>query len=121
MEVKSYEDLQVWQQAMKLAELVYAFVRQFPAEERFVLSDQLRRAAVSVPSNIAEGFGRETKADFLHFLAMSRGSLYELKTQVELAARLGLAADKITIMETADSLGRMINTFINSLRGSSHR
>jgi len=121
MDVKSYEDLQVWQQAMKLAELVYAFVRQFPVEERFSLSDQLRRAAVSVPSNIAEGFGRETKADFLHFLAMARGSLYELQTQVELADRLGMSSDKTVVSETADSLGRMINSFMNSLRGSAHR
>jgi len=121
MEVKSYEDLQVWQQAMKLAELVYALVRRFPDEERFALSDQLRRAAVSIPSNIAEGFGRETKADFLHFLAMSRGSLYELKTQIELADRFGMVPDKTSVSETADSLGRMINSFMNSLRGSSHR
>ena len=93
MEIKSYEDLQVWQEAMRLVELVYCVQRRFPKEEVYGLGDQVRRAAVSIPSNIAEGFGRDTKSDFIHFLIMARGSLFELRTQLEIAHRVGYIED----------------------------
>lgn len=84
-----FKDLIVWQRAMQFAKLVYGLVKQLPVEERYALADQLRRAAASVPSNIAEGNGRAGNKDYVHFLAISRGSLYETITQLELAKELG--------------------------------
>ena len=88
-DIRTYRDLIAWQKGMTLAELVYRATSAFPAEERFGLIAQMRRAAVSVPSNIAEGFGRGRNLEFKRFLEMSRGSLFELQTQAELARRLG--------------------------------
>ena len=85
--MKSFRELDVWQKSMDLVDAVYEIVKAFPAEERYALGDQLRRAVVSIPSNIAEGFGRETHKDFAHFLTQARGSLYEVDTQLEIAAR----------------------------------
>jgi len=84
-----YTDLIVWQKSMELVEVVYRLVRTFPADERFRLCDQLSRAVVSIPSNIAEGNGRESSADYSHFLKIARGSLFETMTQLEIARRLG--------------------------------
>ena len=84
-ENKSYTDLEVWQLARKLVSEVYASSLLFPKEELFGLTNQLRRAAVSVPSNIAEGCGRQTPRDTINFLFIARGSLYELETQVYVA------------------------------------
>ncbi len=84
----------MWQKAMGLARAVYLATRTFPAEERFGLTNQLRRAAVSVPSNIAEGRGRLTKSEFLHFLGIARGSVLEVETQLELALDLGYGEAK---------------------------
>ena len=88
MKVKSYEELVVWQKAMVLARKVYVLQRGLPKEELYGLGDQIRRAVVSIPSNIAEGFGRESSNEFKHFLSIARGSLYEVKTQLQLAANL---------------------------------
>ena len=124
MEIKSYEDLQVWQEAMRLVELVYVVQRRFPKEEVYGLGDQVRRAAVSIPSNIAEGFGRDTKSDFIHFLIMARGSLFELRTQLEIAHRVGYIEDVSANSELSDvlaSVGRMINAFVSKLRASAHK
>ena len=111
MSNEGYKDLQVWQRAMDLAEMVYAITKRFPKDETYGLAAQLRRAAVSVPSNIAEGHGRNSKAEFHHFLGTSRGSLLEIETQVELARRFGYIASKQcseTLKEAAE-IGRMIN------------
>jgi four helix bundle protein len=109
--VKSYRDLIVWQEAMTLAELVYRFAASLPASERYELSSQLRRAAVSLPSNIAEGYGRASPASYAHFLRIARGSLREIETQVLLAGRLQLAADSLTtpILEQCDQVGRVLH------------
>lgn len=88
-EIKSYRDLIAWQKAMELCQEVYRLSQRFPADERFGLTAQIRRCAVSVPSNIAEGYGRGRQQDYLRFLRMARGSLYELETQIVLAVRLG--------------------------------
>ena len=96
----SYKELIVWQKAMVLVELVYRHIRIFPSEERFRLCDQLSRAAVSVPSNIAEGYGRGTQAEYARFLSVARGSLYEVETQLELAVRLGFIAGKLRFGQT---------------------
>ena len=88
--VRSFRDLQVWQDGIALAEAVYVETRSFPANETFGLVSQLRRAAVSVPSNIAEGWGRHSRKDYLRFLYVARGSLFEVATQIEIARRVGL-------------------------------
>lgn len=86
-------DLKVWQLAMDLVVDVYAITKQFPDSEKYGLGSQMQRAAVSVPSNIAEGAGRESNTDFLRFLTIARGSLSELETQLLLAQRLNYIAD----------------------------
>ncbi|MFO8006904.1 MAG: four helix bundle protein [Candidatus Brocadiia bacterium] len=91
--VRNYRDLQLWRKAMLLARQVYEASAAFPAEERFGLTAQIRRSAVSVASNIAEGHGRGTDRDFAHFLHVARGSLAELDTQASLAQMLGLLAE----------------------------
>ena len=78
----------VWQKAMDLTIEVYRLVRELPAEEKYALADQMRRAAISVPSNIAEGQGRDSVKEFIRFLSMARGSLRELSTQIEICERL---------------------------------
>lgn len=87
--IRTYRDLVAWQRAMELAEEVYRATAAFPGDEKFGLVSQMRRAAVSIPSNIAEGFGRKRRAEFKRFLEIARGSLFELQTQAELARRLG--------------------------------
>jgi four helix bundle protein len=86
--MKSFRDLLVWQKAMVLAEELYAGAKQFPKHEMYALGDQVRRAVVSVPANIAEGYGRQSTQDYISFLLIARGSLYEVQTHCELAARL---------------------------------
>lgn len=91
--VKSYRDLVAWQRARELVKEVYLLTALFPAGERFGLVSQMDRAAVSIPSNIAEGYGRSTTQDYLKFLRIARGSAYELETQLVLAVDLGLCDD----------------------------
>ena len=86
--VKDYRDLIVWQKAMDLVEAIYRTTATFPREEIYGLTSQLRRAAVSIPSNIAEGNGRNTTRDYVHFLGMAYGSVKEVETQVLIAERL---------------------------------
>ena len=116
--VKSYRDLIVWQKAMNFAEHVYRIQRKFPAEERYGLCDQLRRAVVSIPSNIAEGRGRDTAKDFSHFLTLARGSLNEVSTQLELAVRLGYLDSRSGLYEGAQEIRKMLNAMIQRLKQS---
>ncbi len=88
MIIKSYKDLIVWQKAMDLAVEIYRLSKSFPKDELYCLTNQIRRAAVSIPSNIAEGKGRNSKAEYLHFISIAQGSLAETETQVLLAVRL---------------------------------
>ena len=88
MKQKSYQDLEVWRKAMDLVEMVYAVVERLPKEEKFALADQLRRAAVSVPSNIAEGQRRYSKQEMIRFAGISLGSVAEIETQAMLCERL---------------------------------
>jgi four helix bundle protein len=119
--VKTYRELIVWQKSMKLARAAYQLSDGLPSKEAFGLVTQLRRAAVSVPSNIAEGHGRLTDSQFRHFLGNARGSLYELQTQIELAGDLGfLDLQKVNeFMEQASEVARLINGLIASMRESS--
>jgi len=87
--VKNYRDLKVWQRGINLVEQVYALTTSFPKEEKFRLTAQVRRAAVSIPSNIAEGWGRGSTIDYMHFLRIARSSLLEVETQLIIAHRLG--------------------------------
>src|SRR5215469_5558833 len=123
MKVASYRDLVAWQRSMALTKMVYVASAQFPREEMFGLRSQMRRCAVSVPSNIAEGQGRATRGEFQQFLGHARGSLYELETQTVIAARLGYVgqADRDGLLEESKELGRMLNALIASLKSSAAR
>ncbi|GAC1628358.1 MAG: four helix bundle protein [Nevskia sp.] len=116
--VKSYEELVVWQKAMQLAERIYLLTKQMPVDERFGLTAQVRRAAVSVPSNIAEGQGRATTGEFIQFLGNARGSLYEVQTQVQLMISLEYVAEEkaAEVIASIGDVGRLLNGLMNSLR-----
>ena len=118
METRSYRDLLVWQRSMALAREVYAATEAFPRSEEFGLVSQIRRAAVSVPSNIAEGRGRATPKSFSLFLSQARGSLYELQTQVELAGDLGFIDKERaqSVMSEAAEIARMVQGLVASLK-----
>ena len=116
MGVKDYRELLVWQQAMKLVLEVYRLISQLPREEQFALGNQLRRAVVSIPSNIAEGFGRESHKDFSRYLVLSRGSLYEVGTQLEVASQLGYVQVDEAIRSQMDELSKMLGALIRKLR-----
>ena len=115
--IQSYEDLRVWQEGITLCALVYAFTQAFPEEERFGLASQLRRAAVSVPSNIAEGWGRGSRADYVRFLKIARGSLFEVRTQVVISERVGLCRPDASadLLRQTDAVRRMLHGLIRSL------
>lgn len=115
-----YRESSTWQRAMQLARSVYRATRRFPADERFGLTNQLRRAAVSIPSNIAEGKGRLTQGELIQFLGIARGSLLELQTQLELAAMegFGLEQELDEAYGLADEVLKMINASIRTMRAS---
>jgi four helix bundle protein len=117
MAIKSYRDLIVWQKAMDLVEDVYKKTTGFPREELYGLTSQLRRAVVSVPSNIAEGQGRTSAKEFLHHLSIAYGSLCEVGTQILIAQRLGfLERHKFEVLDGQSSeVGRLINGLSNKL------
>ena len=116
--VESYRDLEVWQKAMELAVAVYQLTEPFPAHEQYGLRAQIHRAAVSVPSNVAEGHGRSITREYLHHLAIAHGSLMELETQVELAMRLGFAKRVVgeAVLKDAAECGRMLHGLIRRLK-----
>jgi four helix bundle protein len=117
MAAKNYGDLIAWQKAMDLVELIYKATSQFPREEIYGLTNQLRRAAVSVPSNIAEGQGRGSANDFRRFLSISYGSLREVETQILIAKRLHFLteAQADRVMNLASEVGRLLNGLTKSL------
>lgn len=120
MKVKQYKELIVWQKAMALAEEVYRLLRLLPTEEIYSLSSQMRRAVVSIPSNIAEGQSRNSTKEFANFLSIARGSNAELETQIELCVRLGYvnATQSKTAVSLADEVGRMLTALIGKLSTS---
>jgi four helix bundle protein len=117
MSVKSYRDLVAWQKGIDLCELVYRASSGFPREEVYGLTSQIRRAAVSVPSNIAEGTGRITRGEFIQSVGYARGSLLEVETQLIVAQRLGyLDSDETDpLLELTNEIGRIANGLIRSL------
>ena len=120
---QSFRELQVWQKAMQLTVAIYQLTRSFPREELYGLTGQLRRAAVSVPSNIAEGHGRLSNREFTQFMSVARGSVCELQTQLEIARSLGFGTLKA--IEEAERLshevGKMIFAFLGSLKSQPAR
>ena len=115
--IESYENLIAWQKSMDLAVLVYELTDKFPKEELYGLTSQLKRAAISIPSNIAEGSRRGTKKDFRNFLFNSFGSGAELETQIKLAKRLkyGIRDDYVETDKLLDEVMRMLNKLVSSL------
>ena len=111
----SYQDLVVWQQAMDMTVMIYVETRTWPKEELYVLTSQVRRSAVSIPSNIAEGFGRENRGAYLQFLRIAQGSLKELETQLLLAQRIGFAISIEPILEKLTSVGKLLRLLIRKL------
>ncbi len=111
-----YQDLIVWQKAMALADEVYALTRLLPKEELFALSGQMRRAAVSIPSNIAEGHGRHTEKDFKQFLSVAKGSVFEIETQIMICLRQRyLTEDQANpALSLCDEVGKMLTRLIVS-------
>jgi len=118
--IKSYRDLKVWQDGMTLVEGCYRFSSEFPREEQFGLTSQLRRAAVSVPANIAEGYGRDSRGSYVSFLRNAQGSLKEVETHLIIAQRLNFGASSISerLLSQCDEIGRMLRSLIRSLQGA---
>ncbi len=110
----SYRDLIVWQKAMALAKQVYLITKTFPKDEIYGLTSQIRRCSVSVPSNIAEGRGRGSDKEFIRFLNIALGSVYELQTQLELALSFNYVSNYDEINELSIEVEKMLNALINS-------
>lgn len=117
MVVSSFRDLRVWQSAMDLVEQVYRLASRLPRHEIYGLAGQLRRAAVSIPSNVAEGHTREHLKEYLHHLSMAQASLSELETQLEIAGRLDYvsAEELLEVLKQSASLGRQLYALRNAL------
>ena len=116
--MKDYKELISWQKAMLLAREIYKLTEMLPREERFGLSDQLRRACVSVPSNIAEGYGRESKNEYVRFLKISRGSLYEIETQLYLCISIGylLKSQTAAAFALCTEISKMLTATIRTIQ-----
>ena len=113
--INSYRDLQVWQKARILVADIYRLTQSFPRDEQYGFTSQLRRAIVSVPSNIAEGGSKRSTKEFLRFLNIAYGSLSEVETQLYLAQDLNYAADIEPLLEKTSELGKMLNALMNRL------
>ncbi|MFT4532168.1 MAG: four helix bundle protein [Candidatus Saccharimonadales bacterium] len=111
----SYQNLDVWKKSIELVECVYDITKKLPIEERYALSDQLRRAVVSVPSNIAEGQKRMSNKDTVNFCGISLGSLAEVETQLIIVNRI-YKIDVANVLESCETISRMLHALIRSLR-----
>ena len=115
--IRSYRDLNAWKLSMKLAEGCYRFTETFPKSELFGLAAHIRRSAVSIPSNVAEGHSRRSRVAFANFVGIAMGSLAELETQIELARRLGMGQeeDAVGLLESAGDVGRILHGLRSAL------
>lgn len=116
--VSSYKDLLIWQRGVLIVEQVYELTKNFPQTEIYGLTSQIRRSGISIPSNIAEGFGRSSTKNYIQFIKIARGSLYELETQLILAGKLNFIEDTglfEKLISNIDEEGKMINSFIKKL------
>jgi four helix bundle protein len=116
----SYQELKIWQEGMNLAVMCYQLTQKFPKEERYGMTSQIQRAGASIPANIAEGYGRESKGDFIRFLQIAQGSLKELETHLILCQRVNLAApDQIQpLLQQCEKTGKMLRAFIRYQQSS---
>ena len=114
MRANSYKDFIVWQKAIDLSVEVYRLVKLLPKTETYALSDQMRRAVVSIPSNIAEGQGRRSVKEFAHFLSVARGSQKELETQLYICTKIEYLTEKEaeTALNLCEEIGKMLNSLI---------
>jgi four helix bundle protein len=117
MDVRGFRDLRVWQAAMDLVEMTYKFSLGFPKHETYGLTSQIRRAAISIPSNIAEGHSRKHTKEYLKFLSVAQGSLAELQTQIEIAGRLGYVTTSAVseILDYSVSLSKQLHALRNAI------
>lgn len=116
MEINSHKDLKVWKESMELVLLVYAATNEFPKDELYGLTSQIRRSSISIPSNIAEGAGRNGSKEFIRFLYISLGSLSELETQIEIALQLNYVKNLDEIIFKIIYIRRMLSKLIRSLK-----
>jgi len=114
-DIKSHKDLKVWQESMDLVTDIYELVQNFPAEEKYNLTSQIKRSAVSIPSNIAEGAGRKSNLEFIQFLNIASGSLSELETQLEIAIRLKFITENEELFKKIIFIRIMITNLKKSL------
>lgn len=117
MSIESYRDLKVWQVGMDLAEQCYFATKNFPKEELHGMVSQIRRAAASIPANIAEGYGRKTRKEYIQFLYIAKGSLKELETHLILSQRVKLSSPDLidSLLKLCESVGRLLLALIRSL------
>jgi len=116
VKMRSHRDLDAWKKSMDLVDNVYKVTKSFPNEELYSLTNQMRSAAISIPSNIAEGAARGSKKEFIRFLYIALGSLSELETQVIIANRLGYLADPNNLLKEVGIIRKLINGLIYSLK-----
>jgi len=117
--LKSYKELIVWQKSMVLVKDIYKLTSAFPENEKYGLVSQMRRAAVSIPSNIAEGWGRLSRKSYIHFLRISRGSLFELETQILITKELNYISDSENSENIIIEISKMLNSLIRKLEEKS--
>ena len=120
MRAKDYKDFIVWQKAIDLSVEIYKLVKLLPKTETYGLSDQMRRAVVSIPSNIAEGQGRSSAKEFMHFLSIARGSQKELETQIYICTRLEYFTEEeaLNALNLCEEIGKMLNSLITKIQSS---
>lgn len=118
--MKTFRDLLIWQKAMALVTTCYSTTNNFPKEEIFGLTSQIRRCSISIPSNISEGFGRNTNKDYYRFLTIALGSLFEFQTQIEIAYNLNYISEEIfnQLYEDSRELERMMSSFMNKIKAT---
>lgn len=118
--IKTFRDLKVWQKGMELCKLIYTLTKDFPDDEKFGLTSQMRRGSVSVPSNIAEGYGRRSTQDYIRFLQITMGSIYELQTQLELSYEFNYLTQKgyQKANQLLMEIERMLSSLIHKLRNN---
>jgi len=116
--IKSYKDLIVWQSSVNLVESIYRITKKFPSSEKFGLISQMQRASVSVPSNIAEGYGRQSTGSYIQFLSIARGSLFELETQIELCIRINYIEkqESVKLFEQITEISKMLTSLISKIK-----
>ena len=115
--MKTYRDLQAWQKSMTLVTEIYKILKSFPKDEIYGLTSQMKRCAISIPSNMAEGYGRNSTNEYIHFLRIATGSLYELQTQLEISTNLNyLDKDSFAkLYESSREIERMLSSLIRKL------